>query len=278
MWEWLCGVLGVRYPVRYKECRLAGFPVSGYAIRGLSAALAAAFDKARQRRFLRTVRAVVRRIRKDERRRTTVGRIRKDERCRTTVRHGQKEGWRRIKARRTEILADEVFLFCQWESCGYPSELLLRFYLKCRQENRAAYQAQQLIVLDAEPGDDEDRATGREKELTFLQEIYADYNYMTIVTGREEIWRAFAEAAYEEYGLTVRCVRDGADVTFREKKTLIMDLCSERRECCRNFPKESLYLDMHQSQEKMRGIHVKCREIPYISLLNVLDTALKDTV
>lgn len=135
-----------------------------------------------------------------------------------------------------------------------------------------AYEAE-AYDMDTEP-----EMEMEDRELAFLSEVYHVYNYATIVTDRPKAWEEFAEMAYEEYGLSVRCVRDGGMLSFPDKKTLIVDMGRRGRRCMRNFPRDSVYMDMWWTRDKRRRIAAKCGKIPYVSLRNLLDTALRDGV
>lgn len=265
IWQRLQNTLSLSYPVEEKKVVLADFPVSGYGIKGPDAAEIAALPESGNRkeqqrggwrRLRRTLKKIEKRMQKKEMQKMT-------------------------------RMSQNAFLFFQWEDCIFPAELLLGFYENCRKENVFVFRAEQLIFLDGwEPPQEKGEEAGREiewdesenVEMTFMSGIYSTYNYVTIVTRRKEAWETFVDTAYEEYGLSVRCTADSGNLTFREKATLVVDLCRSGRDCCRAFPKSSVYMDLREDRDKMHQISVKCREIPYISLRNTLDTMLKDTV
>ena len=177
-------------------------------------------------------------------------------------------------------LSGDAFLFCGWREYKYPLELMAAFYKSCYESNMFVLRAEQLIFLDGWEEEEGDRLWQMfdDLELAFLSAIYTTYNYLTIVTDSKEFWREFTVEAYEEYGLSVRLAEDGRKLTFRDKKTLVVDLGKRIKDCCENFPPDSVYLDFRETYDKTREISVKCGRIPLLSLRNVLDTALKDTV
>lgn len=279
VWASAWDILSGCYPVLEKRTLFLGIPVTAYAVMGLTAAdilrlerngrqsavaqdgrrvermrpkkAASRYEKSSYRRLCRTLRKINRRISRKE--------------------------------QKTTEMSEKNFIVCQWEDCILPPELLIHFYRKCQEENIFVFRAQQLIFVDgwkqsaeAEQRMEWDR--NDEPELRLMREIYSTYNYATVVTQREEFWQEFAETAYEEYGLSVRCTQDDRNLRFREKPTLIVDMCRDGAKCCRNFPQSSVYMDLRESGDKMRRISAKCREIPYISLRNALDTVLKDTL
>lgn len=245
IWRRMQNVLGLSYPVREKNGVFAGCPLEAYAITS---------PCTEGRRFRRTLRKIKKRIQRRE-------------------------------MQRVARTSQSAFLFCQWEDCVFPAELLVNFYRQCQEENVFVFRAEQLIFIDGwerPEGEEESRSIAWDgnngEEMTFMSEIYSTYNYVTIVTQRWEAWRGFVETAYEEYGLSVRCVADSARLTFRDKATLIIDLYHGGPDCYRCFPGNSVYMDLRESSGKQRIISAKCGEIPYISLRNSLDTTLKDTV
>ncbi len=195
----------------------------------------------------------------------------------------------------------DAALFCSWKRGGASAELLLRFYRHCYRENVLVFRAEQLIVLDGwaaeadcaetasdadgetpalvwvrEPERDNAEMAGEEREV--LQEIYTTFNYATIVTGRPAAWQEFADMAYEEYGLSVRCVSDSRTLTFRERKTLIVDFGMTIKACSSNFPPDSVYMDLYPAYDRTAAAAAEWGGIPYISLWNALDTLGKDGV
>ncbi len=177
---------------------------------------------------------------------------------------------KRIRKREMQESTDgDAFLFCAWEEGGYPTELLEKYYAWQRKELEAVYGAEQLIVLDGEE---------IVQEVTFVSQICGEYNYVTVVTERAEVWEALSENCYEEFGLSIRCVSDDVRLRFREKRTLILDWGERGRKCLRNLPEDSVYMDFYRAEGKRHVISVKCRKIPYLSPHNALDTLLKDTV
>lgn len=273
IWQWLQDVLCLRYPVRRRECLFLNIPVSAYAIVGPGTEELSVLEKADRPGMAEGVGdgSVARRGGLKRSRHESC----KACRYRRTLKTIKKQIQRKEMQTMTNW-SDDAFLFFQWKDCMYPASLLLQFYRKCRQENAAVRQAQQLIFLDGWEMSKE--TDGGEAEMTFMSEIYTTYNYVTIVTERKEAWQEFVQAAYEEYGLSVRCVNDSPDITFREKETLILDMCRREKGCYRSFPGSSVYMDLRESRDKRYRISVKCRGIPYVSLRNALDTALKDTV
>lgn len=165
-------------------------------------------------------------------------------------------------------VSQKTFLFYSWEDCDYPAELMEAYYREQYEENPAIMRAEHLLVLDS----------GMESGVELVSSIYQTYNYVTIVTDCPNKWDMLMEEAYEEYGLSIRCVSDGKDLSFYDKTTLIVDLRKTLIGCWRQFPKESIYMDFCESPEKRRWIFVKCGKFPYISLRNTLDTILRDGV
>lgn len=257
LWEWIAKVMRLSYPVTEKQVAFLGCPVHSYVIEGISRQEAAGFWRQRTEeklrdgngsvtRFIKTIREIEKRMKKEE-----------------------------MQEKEREI--QSAFLFLTWAKSDYPLELVRLFYEECRKENGKVGMAEQLIFLDGcEEGAFE--AEESEREVTLLSEICGAYNHVTIITENPDRWEGVTENAYEEYGLSIRCVSDDRNVCFREKKTLILDMGSENKKCCKNFPKDSMYMDFCESEEKRRIISVKCREIPYLSIRNALDTVLKDAV
>ncbi len=196
-------------------------------------------------------------------------------------------------------VSEDALLFCSWKRGGISAELLLRFYRHCYRQNVLVFRAEQLIVLDRrtegceetapaaeeetpalvwvrEPETESPDTAGPEREV--LQEIYTTFNYATIVTCRAAAWQEFADMAYEEYGLSVRCAPDNETLTFRNRKTLILDFGLRERACSGNFPPDSVYMDLYPSYDKGDAVAAECGRIPYISLWNALDTLGKDGV
>jgi len=270
MAKWCGQVLGMPYPIHRLEFAFLGFPVMAFQVEGISPARAAALEEERDLGGKGSVgkrgRGAV--LKNGSGRQERV-------RYRRTLEKVRKLLYGRggLKAEGRE---EDIFILCQWRPRRYPGQLLRSFYENCRAENGFVLRAEQLIWLDGQEAGPEPGV--EEPEMTFMSEIYGDYNYVTIITRREEAWQKFVETAYEEYGLSVRCTRDSAHVTFREKKTLIVDLDCELKKCCRNFPSDSVYMDLCESREKARGIAAKCGRIPLLSLHNALDTVLRDTV
>lgn len=260
-------VLRLPYSVFRKEGTALDFPIVEYKIEGIGEEEAAELEadgesgdgkekllparerKSRRIRWNRTLRKLKRQIQKREMQKMTG-------------------------------MSGNAFLFCGWREHRYPPELMCAFYKSCYENNVFVLRAEQLIFLDGWEAEEGDRLWQEldDPELMFLSEIYTTYNYLTIVTDRTAFWQEFAEEAYEEYGLSVRRTVDGENVTFREKKTLVVDLGREVRKCCGNFPSGSVYLDLRETYDKTRGIFEKCGEIPRLSLRNALDTVRKDTV
>lgn len=287
----LCGrlreLLGLPYPVECREGVFLGYPVIGFTVIGTDHASLASYEKSNG----------VERTRTEKKR---------DRRLAATLRKVQQKLQKReiVQKKRTSNMtrmSEETFLFCRWRNVVPPAELLLRFYEECRRSDPFILRSEQLIVLDGFRSGGEDApdfetsqgafAVSRTEnggftdwnidmmpEMTLLSEIYAAYNYITIVTQRVESWEAFADVAYEEYGISVRRIRDGAGLHFREKRTLILDLSYETPKCRRSFPKDSVYMDLGGGADKKRRLSVQCAQIPYVSLHNALDTAMKDTV
>lgn len=263
----LCGrvrdFFGLPYPVEYRDGIFLGWPVVACTVVGMDAAGFASYErsngvertgaeKKRDRRLAATLRKLHQRLQKKEER--------------------QKRGLARKKEMSNmTLMSEETFLFCRWRDVLFPSELLIRFYEESRRGNPLVLRAEQLIVLDG-------FQDGSTKEMTLVSQIYASYNYITIVTHRAEAWETFADTAYEEYGISVRRVCDAAGLRFREKRTLILDLSFAMPKCRRAFPKDSVYMDLGGGDDKKRRLSVKCAQIPYLSLYNALDTAMKDTV
>ena len=219
-------------------------------------------------------------------------RKRQQRRMNGTIRHirkamcgkysGRSEGQRR-EVRDVTYMSEKAFLFYSWQEELFPTELMLAFYRHCHQENLLVFRAEQLIfavgeVAPQESGEAFAWGMSGDPYLTVMEGIYDSFNYVTIITEREAAWQGFIEEAYEEYGLSVRCVRDESRVTFREKKTLIVDMSREGSRCMGNFPPQSVYLDMMHTKSKSRRIAARCDKIPYISLHNALDTVLRDGV
>jgi len=237
------------YPVTVKEGMALGFPITEYRIEGISEqsiGLLSLNDR-------------------------DVGKIRLDRTLKKIKKQIEKK----------EMQTGDAFLFCGWREHSYPPELISAFYRDRYRKNMFVFRAEQLILLDGwEKGEEDERfrMDTEDTELTFVSEIYSTFNYATIVTEREDFWQGFVETAYEEYGLSVRCAGDGRNLIFRNKKTLVADLSGKAKECCRNLPADSVYMDFRESAEKSRSISAKRGEIPYLSVRNALDTALKDTV
>ncbi len=195
---------------------------------------------------------------------------------------------RRIQKENGRGVAERALLLYEWDDWEIPLELALRFYRFCQNDNLFVLRAEQLILLDGwEEAENErdpfdwrrEAERGNERsEIPFLFAVYQSYNYVTVVTKRPEAWRELEEEAYEEYGLSIRCVNDDRNLMFREKKTLIVDMGGRCADCCRNFPKESIYMDLHETPSKRHGLLVKCGKLPRLSLHNALDTILEDTV
>lgn len=280
-------LLGAPYPVERREGAFLGWPVSAYTVVGTDPASFASYEKSngvenagaeknRDRRIAATLRKVHQKLQKWE-----------------TV---QKKGTQNMTR-----MSEDVFLFYRWRDVTFPAELLLRFYEECRRSDPFVLRAEQLIFLDGFRGGEDDtpeigtaadafdvsRTENEgfadwgdriEPEMTLMSEIYASYNYITVVTRRAESWEPFADMAYEEYGISVRRIRDDAALRFREKRTLIVDLFHEMPKCWRAFPKESVYMDFGGGGDKKRRLSVKCAQIPYLSPHNALDTAMKDTL
>lgn len=270
----LRNLIGEPYPITCRKGIFLQYPMTAYCIGGLDAASLASYEKSnsdgkcraekkRDRRLSNTLRKLNQKLQKEER-----------------LQSGR--SFRRTDRSNMTFMSENTFLLYEWRDCICPSELLLRFYEDCRRNSAFIRKAEQLIFLDGGNGESEGRfaelQNDTEPEMTLVSEIYAVYNYITIVTERKEIWQEFTELAYEEYGLSVRCVCDSAGLTFREKKTLIIDLRKQLAKCHRSFPKESIYMDLRENVDKEHRISVKCAQIPHLSLYNALDTVLKDTV
>ena len=181
---------------------------------------------------------------------------------------GKKQRECTAKMQRTlDKLKPEGICIYRWKEDAFPRELQLRFYRDCRNRHR---EAQQLIVFaPMEPN---------EQDVTMVSEMCVDYNYMTIVTEREGDWEELVAAIYEEQGLLARCTTDDNRLCFPEKKAVVADLGKVIKKCSKNLPKDSVYVDLYESEEKRHAIWVKCRNIPYFSMHNALDTILKCTV
>lgn len=293
----LAGILGLPYPIVETERCFLEIPVKGYGILGMTDDDVVMLKKLeKQNRQQGTLDASNEKV---PARDCGMDRRRKLWQCRfdRTLRKIKKE---LQKKEMQNVTGLDAFLFCSWEEVRFPTELILSFYWSCRKDNLFVFRAEQLIFLDGwemqkeslwteEVPDDTismDRAApddtiGMDRnapELTVMEAIYTTYNYVTIVTARMEAWQAFVEMAYEEYGLSVRCARDSESLTFRDKKTLVVDLARSGKRCIRNFPESSVYLDMHWTKEKRRRIAAKCGKIPYLSLWNALDTLQRDGV
>lgn len=297
LWQAAAQLLGLPYPLTRKSCAVLEVSISGYGIEGITEEEILTLEKAKAREALEknseNVRGSRQRDRKQRRQQRrwdrTLGRIRQELR--------KKEMQDRTGR------SEDAFLFCSWKEEIFPVEMLLRFYQDCCKENLFVLRAEQLIFLDGwekpvekpmvwslqeeesreviTEGDweqPEDYMGMEERELVFLSEVYHVYNYATIITDRPRAWEAFTEMAYEEYGLSVRCVRDSSLLSFPDKKTLIVDMGKMGKQCMRNFPGDSVYMDMWWTRDKRRRIAAKCGKIPYLSLRNLLDTALRDGV
>lgn len=285
--------LGLPYPVECRDGIFLGWPVSACTVVGTDVASFASYEKSngvertgaekkRDRRLAATLRKVHQKLQKKEERQ-------------------KREITRKKGTSNMTLMSEETFLFCRWRDVLFPAELLLRFYEERRSGDPFVLRSEQLIVLDGFQDREENMpfsetsqeafpgswAEGRgfadwndsmTPEMTLVSQIYASYNYITIVTRRAEVWEAFADTAYEEYGISVRLVCDAAGLHFREKRTLILDLSFEMPKCWRAFPKDSVYMDLGGGDDKKRRLSVKCAQIPYLSLYNALDTAMKDTV
>lgn len=165
-----------------------------------------------------------------------------------------------------EIAGKRAFLFCTWEQRPYPAELVLAFYKELYRMRQAVREAQQLILFDGEGA------------YSFAQSVYSAFNYMTVITDCPKDWEAFAETAYEESGLSVRCITELKGIKLSNKKTLAVDFCKSAKKGLTGLPADCIYLDFCEDEDKRRRIGVKCPKTSYISLYNALDTALKDTV
>lgn len=252
--EWLAELLCLPYPIMEKEGCFLDYPVVGYAIEGM-----AALPENGNRPGISGKRTAQR-----------ISEKRAVQRAERTLEKLKKQ----IRKREMQGMPGEsrnAFLFLAWEEGDYPPDLLTHYYTWQRKENAAVRQAEQLIVLDCQQPE-------ADEIMTFVSQICGDYNYVTIVTERKEVWEPVAEEGYEEYGVSLRCVSDNARLCFREKKTLVLDWGKDSRKCLRNLPKDSVYMDFYRAEGKRHVISVKCREIPYLSPHNALDTVLKDTV
>ena len=239
----LAGTLGLPYPIVETERCFLEIPVKGYGILGMTDDDVVMLKKLeKQNRQQGTLDASNEKV---PARDCGMDRRRKLWQCRfdRTLRKIKKE---LQKKEMQNVTGLDAFLFCSWEEVRFPTELILSFYRSCRKDNLFVFRAEQLIFLDGwemqkeslwteEVPDDTismDRAApddtiGMDRnapELTVMEAIYTTYNYVTIVTARMEAWQAFVEMAYEEYGLSVRCARDSESLTFRDKKTLVVDL------------------------------------------------------
>ena len=282
----LAGILGLPYPIVETERCFLEIPVKGYGILGMTDDDVVMLKKLeKQNRQQGTLDASNEKV---PARDCGMDRRRKLWQCRfdRTLRKIKKE---LQKKEMQNVTGLDAFLFCSWEEVRFPTELILSFYRSCRKDNLFVFRAEQLIFLDGwemqkeslwteEVPDDTISMDRAAPELTVMEAIYTTYNYVTIVTARMEAWQAFVEMAYEEYGLSVRCARDSESLTFRDKKTLVVDLARSGKRCIRNFPESSVYLDMHWTKEKRRRIAAKCGKIPYLSLWNALDTLQRDGV
>lgn len=268
----LTAVLCLPYPVTKAQAELLGYTLEGWQIGGLSGREAALLwqDAQGEKRDGVQTKAGAAYRKKRSRLMRTLRKIEKQRKC---------------ECKKGEMLAgtdrqNAAFLFLGWEVPEYPYALLKRFYEKCRAQDERAKAAEQLILIDGGNGTDTFHVALEEtdREMTFVSEICGTYNYVTIITERAEAWDELKEHAYMEYGLSIRCGRDGKELHFLEKRTLIVDFGQESPKCCKNYPKQSIYMDFIGTEEKKRVISVKCREIPYVSVRNALDTALKDKV
>lgn len=279
-------LLGWPYPLVQTERRFLEIPVKGYGISGISDGDVAILKKLEKQGKLTGRQASLDCAEQKPAAADSRDRKRVLQQCRfdRTLRKIKKE-LQKNEMQNVTGLSEDAFLFCSWEEKRFPTELMLSFYQSCRKENLFVFRAEQLIFLDGWEADEENSwlegELGGDRNwpaLTVMEEIYTTYNYVTIVTARAKAWQAFVELAYEEYGLSVRCVGDNDSLTFRDKKTLVVDLDGTGKRCIRNFPESSVYLDMHRTKEKGRRIAAKCGKIPYLSLRNALDTLLRDGV
>lgn len=272
--ERLSAVLCLPYPVTKAQAELLGYTLEGWQIGGLSGREAARLWQGLWEEN------------KTEHTRIEAGTACRRERSRlfkTLKKIEKRMKIEEIKQREMRAKTDgrsAAFLFLGWEVPEYPYALLKRFYEKYRAQDERAKAAEQLILIDGGNGTDTFHVALEEadKEMTLVSEICGTYNYVTIITERAEAWDELKEHAYMEYGLSIRCGRDGKELHFLEKRTLIVDFGQESPKCCKNYPKQSIYMDFVGTEEKKRVISVKCREIPYLSVRNALDTALKDKV
>lgn len=256
---WLGNICKGAYPVTEAGCSFLDCQVEAYGIQGLTCQRAATLWQQLQT--------------EDSERRKEQGRE-KDKEHREVARL-QKTLQKIEKLRRKKGAQEGTEIF-RWEIPNYPLELLREFYHQCRKKYQTAGEAEQLIFLE----DKESPLFLEEidKEMTLMSEIYSSYNYVTIITGRKKAWEELVCQAYEEYGLSIRCISEEKEVRFGEKKTLIVDMSRGQHSCWKRLPKDSVYLDFCMTEEKRRRILVKCGEIPYLSIRNALDTALRDTV
>lgn len=270
--SYLAAVLCLPYPVKKTQAECLGYALEGWQLSGLSSREAETLWQGAQGEKRDSVHTKAEAAYRRKRRRL--------------MRTLQKiENRWKSEGNKGEMLAgadrqNTAFFFLGWELPDYPYALLKRFYERCRVQDRRAKMAEQLILIDGEHDADIFHVAleDAEKEMTFVSEICGSYNYVTIITERAEAWNELKEWAYMEYGLSIRCSSDGKELHFLDKRTLIVDFSPESRKCCKHYPKQSVYLDFAETEEKKRMISVKCREIPYLSVRNALDTALKDKV
>lgn len=270
----LAAMLHLPYPITQKQGELLGYMLEGYQIRGLSqketAMLWQGIWEANKTASARAAAGTV--CRRDQSRLfKTLKKIEKQMKIKE-IKQGEMQA--KTDGR------DAAFLFLGWEMPDYPYALVKRFYEKYRAQDERVKAAEQMILVDGGNGTDTFHVASEEddKEMTFVSEICGEYNHVTIITERAEAWNELKEHAYMEYGLSIRCSEDRRDIHFLEKRTLIVDFGRESRKCCKNYPKRSIYMDFAETREKKHVISAKCRDIPYVSMRNALDTALKDRV
>ncbi len=282
-------VLGFPYPLVCGSGVFLDIPVEGYGIRGITEQeigkqqQAAEAEQKQNGNRQKDAGASAVPGRSESRQRRRLQRTFRNIRKAIQKKESQSRDKQRKEVRNMTTLSENAFLFYSWQEELLPAELMLAYYRRSQRENLLVFRAEQLIFVDGrkesgENGESSLWEMSGDPQLTIMEEIYASFNYVTIITERAEAWQEFAEDAYEEYGLSVRCVRDNAGLTFREKKTLILDTAKDGCRCMGNFPPESVYLDLLRTKNKSRRIAVRCGRIPYLSLHNALDTVLRDGV
>lgn len=113
----------------------------------------------------------------------------------------------------------------------------------------------------------------REWQECFLEGCFADLNGLYLVGGQEEETTDFFDWLYEQSGLPGVYLKSLPDTDGR--KTIVVDLCREKRPPVRNIAAGSIYLDLTSDSEKQRILKEKRTDISYISARNYLDTAFK---